>query len=278
MSKDIRKHTHECDEYQRTKTSTQSPAGELIPMPIPNRPWKSIGMDFLGPIPISLNGNDMILVIIDRLTKMAHFIPIKSTITSSQVADLFVEHIFRYHGMPHSIVSDRNPKFTANFWKNLNKSLGIDLLMSTAAHPQTDGQSEATVKVIQKLLRPFCLQDQDRETLLLSLEFAYNDTQHTSTGYTPFYLNYGYHSTGTHRLEETNSPHVEDRVKYLIRLQEAARDSIHNAQTIQEKYANKHRRLVPDIKVDDWVLLRRKKEDKRKLAQIADGPFKVIAV
>jgi hypothetical protein len=278
MSKDIRKHVQECNECQLTKPSTQSPAGILQPLSIPNRPWKSLGMDFLGPLPKSLKGNDMILVIIDRLTKMAHFIATKSTITSSQIADLFVEYIFRYHGMPHSIVSDRDPKFTAKFWKNLNKSLGIDLLMSTAAHPQTDGQSEATVKVIQKLLRPFCLQEQDWESLLPSLEFAYNDTQHSSTGYTPFYLNYGYHPTGTHQVEDTNIPHVEDRIKYLVRLQEAARDAIHDAQSVQEKYANKHRRPAPDIKVDDWVLLRRKKEDKRKLAPIADGPFKVIAV
>jgi hypothetical protein len=278
MSKDVRKHVQECDECQRTKPSTQPPSGKLEPMPIPGRPWQSIGMDFLGTLRKSRKGNDMILAVVDRLTKMAHFIPTKSTISSSQVADLFVEHIFRYHGMPESIVSDRDPRFTAKFWKNLNKALGINLLMSTAAHPQTDGQSEATVKVIQKLLRPFCLQEQDWEMLLPSLEFAYNDTQHTSTGQTPFYLNYGHHPTGTYRHDETTSPHVEDRIKYLLRLQEAARDALHDAQSIQERYANKHRRPVPDIKVDDWVLLRRKKEDKRKLAPIADGPFKVIAV
>jgi hypothetical protein len=278
MSWDIRKHVQECDECQRTKHSTQAPAGVLEPLPISNWPWKSIGMDFLRPLPKSQNGNDMVLVIVDSLTKMAHFIATKLFITSSQVADLFVEHIFRYHGMPHSIVSDRDPKFTTKFWKNLNKSLGIDLLMSMAAHPQTDGQSEATVKVIQKLLRPFCLQEQDWEMLLPSLEFAYNDTQHSTTGYTPFYLNYGYHPTGTHQIEETNIPHVEDRIKYLVRLQEVARDAIRDAQSVQEKYANKYRRPAPEIKVDDWVLLRWKKEDKRKLAPIADGPFKVIAV
>jgi hypothetical protein len=247
-------------------------------LPIPERPWKSLGMDFLGPLPKSLNGNDMILVIIDRLTKMAHFVPTKSTVTSALTADLFLEHVFRYHGMPESIVSDRDPKFTANFWKNLNKALGIDLLMSTAAHPQTDGQSEAAVKVIQKLIKPFCLQEQDWEKLLPSLEFAYNDTKSASTGETPFYLNYGYHPTGTYRHSDTNSPHVEDRVKYLLRLQEAARDAIHDAQTVQERYANQHRREVPEIKVGDWVLLRRKKEDRKKLSPIADGPFKVIAL
>jgi hypothetical protein len=216
MSKDIRKHTGECDKCQRTKVSTQLPLGKLEPLPIPDRPWKSIGMDFLGPIPESHNGNNMILVVIDRLTKMAHFTPTKSTVTSSQVADLFLENIFRYHGMPENIVSDRDPKFTANFWKNLNKALGIKLLMSTSAHPQTDGQSEAAVKVIQKLLRPFCLQEQDWEKLLPSLEFAYNDTQNSSTHQTPFYLNYGHHPVGTYRHSDTTSPHIEDRIQYLL--------------------------------------------------------------
>ena len=158
----------------------------------------------------------MILVVVNRLTMMAHFIPTKSIVRSSQVSDLFIEHIFWYHGMLESIVSDRDPKFTANFWKKLNKALGIKLLMSTAAYPQTDGQSEATVKTIQKLLWPFCFQEQDWEKLLLSLEFAYNDTQNNSTGQTPFYLNYEYHSIGTYRYSNTTSLHVEDRVQYLL--------------------------------------------------------------
>ena len=93
-----------------------------------------------------------------------------------------LEHVFRYHSLPENIVSDRDPKFTAKFWQSLNKALGINLLMSTSAHPQTDGQSEAAVKIIQKLLRPFVLQGQDWEKLLPSLEFAYNDTQQSSTG------------------------------------------------------------------------------------------------
>jgi hypothetical protein len=123
--------------------------------------------------------------------------------------------------------------------------------MSTSSHPQTDGQSEAAVKIIQKLLRPFVLQGQDWEKLLPSLEFAYNDTQQFSTGQTPFYLNYGFHPTGTYRHADTNNPHAEDHVQYLLQLQEAARDAIHDAQQVQERYANKHRRPVPEIKVDD---------------------------
>jgi hypothetical protein len=278
MSADIRKHVQQCDACQRTKTTTQPSSGLLEPLPISQRPWQSIGIDYLGPLPKSENGKDMILVVIDRLTKMAHFISTVSTVTSQQTAELMLEYVFRYHGLPENIVSDRDPKFTAKFWQSLNKALGINLLMSTSAHPQTDGQSEAAVKIIQKLLRPFVLQGQDWEKLLPSLEFAYNDTQQSSTGQTPFYLNYGFHPTGTYRHADTNNPHAEDHVQYLLRLQEAARDAIHDAQQVQEKYANKHRRPIPEIKVDDWVLLRRRKEEQRKLAPIADGPFKVLQV
>ena len=174
----------------------------------------------------------MILIAVDRLTKMAHFIPTTTKVTAKEMAELFLRYVFQYHGLPDNIISDRDPKFTSHFWKNLQKILGIKLLMSTAEHPQIDGQSEATIKIVQKLIRPFAFQDQDWETLLPSLEFAYNDTQQSSTGQTPFYLNYGYHPKGTYRHADTKNPHAEDHVQYLIRLQEAARDAINDAQTV----------------------------------------------
>ena len=177
-----------------------------------------------------------------------------------------------------SIVSDRDPRFTAKFWQALQKALGVKLLMSTAEHPQTDGQAEATVKTIQKMLRPFVFQGQDWKELLRTLEFAYNDTIQSSTGQTPFYLNYGYHPTGVTRHEPVNNPHAEDQVQYLLRLQEAARDAINDAQQVQRRNADKKRIAATIIKEGDWVLLKRKECDKRKLAPIADGPFLVTKV
>ena len=173
-------------------------------------------MDFLGLLPQSISSHDMILIIIDRLTKMAIFIATYSTASSKDTAELFLREVFRYHGLPSSIVSDRDPRFTAKFWGALQKALGVKLLMSTAEHPQTDGQAEATVKIIQKMLRPFVFQGQDWEGLLPTLEFAYNDTVQSSTSQTPFYLNYGYHPTGTTRHEPVNNPHAEDQVQYLL--------------------------------------------------------------
>jgi hypothetical protein len=220
----------------------------------------------------------MILIAIDRLTKMARFIPTHSSVTSKETADLFLREVFRHHGLPSNIVSDRDPRFTAKFWKALQKALGVELLMSTAEHPQTDGQAEAAVKVIQKLLRPFVFQGQDWEELLPSLEFAYNDTTQSSTGQTPFYLNYGHHPTGATRHEPVNNPHAEDKVQYLLRLQEAARDAINDAQQVQRRNADKKRIAEPLIKEGDWVLLKRKESEKRKFAPLADGPFQVTKV
>ena len=193
----------------------------------------------------------MILIVVDRLTKMAYFIPTTREVTSKEIAELFLRYVFQYHGLSDNIVSDRDSKFTCKFWQNLNKILGIKLLMSTAEYPQTNGQLEETVKIIQKLIRPFVFQDQDWETLLPSLEFVYNDTQQSSTGQTPFYLNYGYHSKGTYRHADTNNPHAEDHVQYLLRLQEVARDVINDSQVVQARYANRHRSEIPLMKVED---------------------------
>ena len=229
MSKDIRKHVKECDACQRTKASTQSSLGELHLLSIPQRPWQSIGMDYLGSVLVSKSDNDMILIAVDRLTKMAYFIPTTMKVIIKETTELFLQYIFRYHGLPDNIVSDRDPKFTSHFWKNLQKILGIKLLISMAEHLQIDGQSEATVKIVQKLIRSFAFQDQDWETLLPSLEFAYNDIQQSSTEQTSFYLNYGYHPKGTYHHADTKNPHAEDHVQYLIRLQEIARDAINDA-------------------------------------------------
>lgn len=278
MGQDIRHHVQTCDACQRTKASHLPEIGVLRSMPIPHRPWSSIGMDLVGPLPPSRNKNDMIFVVVDRLTKMAHFIPTTHKYTSKIIANLFITHVFRYHGLPDSIVSDRDPKFTSHFWKALQKELGVRLLMSTADHPQTDGQAEATVKIIQKMLKPFTIQGSDWEELLPSLEFAYNDTVQSSTKQTPFFLNYGQHPTGATRVDNSNVPSAENFVDYLLRLQEAARDAIQDAQLVQARYANQRRTIAPRLKVGDWVLLKRKKDDIKKLGPIADGPFKVLKV
>src|SRR5205814_9846185 len=118
------------DACQRMKPSNQPPAGRLHPLPIPGRPWESIGMDNLGPVPKSATGKDMILIVIDRLTKMARFILTYSTVTSKGTADLFLREVFRHHGLPSNIVSDRDPHFTSKFADTIQKALRVQLLIT----------------------------------------------------------------------------------------------------------------------------------------------------
>ena len=141
------------------KTSTQSPAGELQMMPIPYWPWQSIEMDYLMPVPESKNENNAIFVIIDRLTKMAYFISITNKVITKETAKLFLQNIFRYRGLSDNIVSDYDPHFISHFWENLHKILGIKLLLFIIEYSQMDDQSEATVKIIQKLIQPFAFQE-----------------------------------------------------------------------------------------------------------------------
>ena len=138
MGTDIELFCSSCVSCQVTKDSNQKPSGLLHSLPIPDRPWQSIGMDFMGPLPVS-NGHDYLLVVIDRFTSEVHLIPITTRVTAKEVAWLFLKEIVRLHGVPEPIMSDRDTKFTSRFWKELHRLLGTKLLMSTAFHLQTDG-------------------------------------------------------------------------------------------------------------------------------------------
>src|SRR5436305_11747149 len=156
-------------------------------------PWSSISIDFIVQLP-TVHSYNQVWIVVDRFTKMVHFILLKST-TAHELADGFVKEIWRHHGLPLDIVSDRDPKFTSNFWKAVMKKLDIHLNMSTAFHPQTDSQSEALNLVLEQYLWIFCTYHQDDWVELLPFaEFSYNNSVSTSTKMTPFYAIYGQHS------------------------------------------------------------------------------------
>ena len=138
MKQDIKEHIKQCDICQRIKNETVKPAGLLQPLPIPYRPWHSISMNFIKGLPNS-NKQNVILVIVDRLTKYVHFLSLAHPYTAAKVAFLFMQNVFKLHGLPSSIVSDRDTAFTSTFWQELFTRQGTDLAMSTAYHPQTDG-------------------------------------------------------------------------------------------------------------------------------------------
>jgi hypothetical protein len=136
MGRDIQTWMNQCDSCQRVKTVRKLPAGELHPLEIPGRRWESISMDLITDLPTTSFGYDSILVCVDRLSKMVHLKAINKTITAPELARVFRDEIFRLHGLPSNIVSDRDPRFTAAFWSQLHQLLGVKLHMSTRDHPQ----------------------------------------------------------------------------------------------------------------------------------------------
>ena len=137
------------------KIEHQHPAGLLHPLPIPSRKWEIISLDFVTGLPRNQNLNDSIMVVVDKLSKVAHFIPVKTTYKAANIADIFLKQIFRLHGISKVIISDRDPKFTGNFWKHLFKGLNTTLHFSTYFHPQIDGQTERVNHVLEDLLRMY---------------------------------------------------------------------------------------------------------------------------
>ncbi|CAI7880334.1 unnamed protein product [Closterium sp. NIES-53] len=192
MAANVQQFVTSCDTCQRMKSTKQKKTGLLQPLPVPEKPWQVVSLDFITRLPSTSRGHDSILVVIDKFSKMGHFIPTNATATAEATARLFFDRIITIHGIPATLISDRDPKFTSKFWKELMGLLGTKLAMSSAYHPQTDGQTERLNQVVEQLLRTACNDDVSHwDTQLPTLEFAYNNASHAATGKTPFFLCYG---------------------------------------------------------------------------------------
>ncbi|MCH83701.1 retrotransposon protein [Trifolium medium] len=192
MKRQISEFVYACLVCQKSKIEHQKPSGLLQPLFVPEWKWDSIAMDFVGGLPKTANGNEVIWVIIDRLTKSAHFIALKTGMLVPKLAEIYIEQVVRLHGIPSSIISDRDPRFTSRFWESLQEALGTKLRLSSAYHPQTDGQSERTIQSLEDLLRACVLEQGVSWDMCLPLiEFTYNNSFHSSIGMTPFEALYG---------------------------------------------------------------------------------------
>ncbi|GJP42488.1 hypothetical protein CLOM_g2043 [Closterium sp. NIES-68] len=175
MVTDVRRYVAACPICQRMKSSHQRPTGLLQPLEPPQRPWQHVTMDFVTGLPAGPSGNDAVLVVVDRLMKMAHFAPCRTTITAEETARLFISTVIRLHGIPAAIISDRDPKFTSKFWQDTWARYGTRLQFSSAYHPQTDGQTERTNQTMEQLIRTNCPYRKKWEDVLPMLEFSYNN-------------------------------------------------------------------------------------------------------
>jgi len=217
-------------------------------------------MDFITALPPS-NGKDVLWVIIDRLTKMGHFVAYHGTMNPKDLANQFLQQIIRPHRLPSSIVSDRESLFTSDFWKRVTEALGISWNLSTAFHQETDGQTERANATLEQYLRAYCnYQQDDWEKLLPIGEFCYNNTQNGTTRITPFLANYGYHPQFLPDLRTRNdeTPEVSEYVAALRKLHEELRAEIKDAQMAQAEQAKNTRHPDPVIEPGDKVWLRRR--------------------
>ncbi|GJU35537.1 putative reverse transcriptase domain-containing protein [Tanacetum coccineum] len=176
----------------KVKAEHQKPSGLLQQPEIPVWKWERITMDFITKLPRTPSGYDSIWVIVDRLTKSAHFIPMNEKYKMEKLTRLYLKEIVCRHGVPVSIISDRDPRFASRFWRSLQKSLGTNLDMSTAYHPETDGQSERTIQTLEDMLRA-CVIDfgSGWDKHLPLAEFSYNNSYHASIKAAPFEALYG---------------------------------------------------------------------------------------
>ncbi|OJT03699.1 Transposon Ty3-I Gag-Pol polyprotein [Trametes pubescens] len=195
LATDVQKYCDTCVTCKQSKAINQKPYGLLNPLPLPAAPWEAIRIDFVGPLPESNNRDgtfDAITTIIDLLTGMVHLVPSRTNYKAKDVVELVFAEVYRHHGLPRSIISDRDVLFTSAFWAHLHKLIGVELRMSSAYHPESDGSTERANRTISQMLRQ-CVGPSQRDWVakLPAIEFAINMARSESTGHAPFFLNTG---------------------------------------------------------------------------------------
>ncbi|MCH86117.1 hypothetical protein A2U01_0006971, partial [Trifolium medium] len=285
MKNTIQEFVRACDICQRQKYLTSSPGGLLQPLPIPDRVWEDLSMDFITGLPKS-KGYEAILVVVDRLSKYVHFVPLKHPYTAKVIAETFVREVVRLHGIPLSIVSDRDPIFMSNFWKELFKLQGTKLKMSTTYHPETDGQTEVVNRCLETYLRCF-ITDQPKtwSNWISWAEYWFNTSYHASTGQTPYEVVYGRVPPvitrwvkGETRVEAVQKE-LEDRDEALRQL----REQLQRAQDRMAQLANR-KRCDRKFEVGEWVFVKLRAHRQQsvvcrinaKLAARYYGPYPIL--
>ena len=255
MERDIRKYCRECDICQRTKAPRHAKHGLLHPLQLACKPWTHISRDFITDLPES-EGATLILVVVDRFTKMAYFVPIKKK-DSPTVARAYLENVWKYHGFPADVASDRDSTFTGSFFTDLYNYLGIKRSMSTAYHPQTGGQRERINQVIESYLRSYCTYEKnDWVSMLAMAQYAYNNSKHSSTKLSHFYANYGFEPRTTWPTEiQFRNPASELYGHYMTCMHKKLRERLEESVETMKKHYNKKRKTIQPLEKGELVML-----------------------
>jgi hypothetical protein len=282
MRKYIMDYVGGCDICQRSKSSNHKPYGLLQPLPIADRPWASISVDFITQLPES-NGFSAICVFVDRFTKMAHFAPTTDNVDAEMTVQLFLERVFSAHGLPDDVTSDRGTTFTSQFTKSVFKALHIEQNLSTAFHQRTDGQTERVNSVLEQYLRCYInFQQTNWSSLLPVAEFAYNNTVHSTTKVTPFFANFGYHPKFTVTVPRVSKNHVPlaDRVRVFHDLYAEMKENIKLALDRHALYFDTKTMAQPDFQIGEkvWLDARnlRTSRPAKKLDYKRVGPYPIV--
>ena len=282
MYHDIEAYVRSCHLCQTMKPVTQKQAGLMVPLQIPSRPWSSVSTDLITGLPKTKSNYNAIAVFVCRLTKMVHFVPTRSNVDAVGYSKIFLNNVFKLHGMPTEIVSDRDPRFTSLWWTEFCKSVGIKRSMSTAYKPSSDGMTERVNRILEEYLRSFVQPNQRNwDTLLACAEFAVNNSYQASVQNTPFYLNYGRHPWSPETVGlGFKAPSVQVWSTELQAAVRRAKECFAKAQDNMKALQDGRRREV-HYSVDQQVLLSSKnlyvkKGLSRKLLPKWVGPFRVV--
>lgn len=282
LSRTVKAYVTSCSVCQRIKPSSQRSPGLLQPHAVPSRPWSHVSLDWITHLPLS-RGYNAVLTVVDMFTKYAHFLPCTMNMTSEQLSALFYDQIVAVHGLPSVIVSDRDPRVTAEYFTTAMRRLGSHLNTSTAYHPETDGQTERVQRQLQALLRSFVhpLHD-DWATFLTTAQFAYNSTPSSSTGVSPFAANHGFEPSTPVTAAFDRSTDSADYLDRLRDIHTLVRANLSYAKARQEHDANKRRRpltfAVGDQVRLDTTHLNLKDQPCKKFRDRYVGPFRVAEV
>src|SRR5258706_7325698 len=265
------------------KTFPMQKVGKLIPNKVPDQHWQVISIDMIGELPDS-KGYNAILVVVDHLSKQIHAIPTVTSLDSAGVTQLFLEHVWRHHGLLEEVISDCRPTFVSNFSRKLAALLGVKLTPSTSYHLQTDGQMECMNQEIEAYLQVFMSHQQDDWADWLPLaEFTYNNKVHAATHQTLFELNVGQHPClGVEPMRTSTVEAADTFTRRLDHAQEEAKAALKQAADDMKRYYDWNRQAAPEYKVGDrvWLSLQNYSLDcpMKKLDHKWAGPFLITKV